>query len=704
VDKIEQIFSALLFSNPVCAFKFTSEWQTIELGLRSPARVHPIRIDRDVSVFDLGSVVHNIVKRRGKGLGKNFVEKILEQRAAHFAGHPPSIKPSQLLGDVTLETVATEIAGSGETSNARKKVYRGLTCLANVCVGDIGDIIKLYEEILKASDQKALPIPAEVQSQCFQDISALRLYDLNRRRVGLMRSAKAFAEASYELLVRSAKEVARGKESRLRQYSTVYVRVASEVPSDRDETQRLDEKQVEQLRDLIDAGVFVFSGGNPRTKTKDSNPVQQFKLSYRKIYGLANFIGLSDRDRFELSGADLQEWLSNPDTAKEILLRNQKGEIDDEGEGDNEGIAIEDEANVRSEPFGTAKTAGWAQGQLKFEVTQPEEEAKEETLPGLPVKIEVMSISEEALTGRSFDTVLVGIGFEERTLASNQALARLTVPLKVIAVVYPNPGQRNGILRAWVDKGRAIEEVAYADCIYGVPDLGAESLIDVSGLAKPAIFHAVRKQLTKYGRVVICHGAAETYYPLQSDLEPLFSAESGRNKPEMLAELAKVLKGEDGPYEPRRLLSEGGDALRKRVLLGYISPKHERIFELLQMREYDGIELVCGEGDDPRSKVARLAGEVLIRNYPNARLMPISSNDLTRLVEHADDTYRALYGTAGASFEVALTGSKLQAVASAVVSAKRKVAQAWYVSPKNFDSTRFSKGAGEVHFYEIRLS
>ena len=76
---------------------------------------------------------------------------------------------------------------------------------------------------------------------------------------------------------------------------------------------------------IIDAGVFVFAGGStvPRTKTRDSNPTQQFKLTYRKIYGLVNFIGLAERDRFELSGADLEEWLSEP--SKEILLRNLGG-------------------------------------------------------------------------------------------------------------------------------------------------------------------------------------------------------------------------------------------------------------------------------------------------------------------------------------------------------------------------------------------
>lgn len=704
VDKIEKMFSVLLFSNPVCAFKFTSEWQTLELGLRSPGRINPIRIDRDVSVFDLGSVVHSIVKKRGQGRGKNFVEKILEQRATHFARHPSNQRPSRLLGDVTLEKVAQEIAGSGETSNTRKKVYRGLTCLANVCVGDIGDIIKLYEEILKAWDGTKLPIPPEVQSQCFQDISSLRLYDLNRLRVSLMRSAKAFAEASYELLVLSGKELSNGKESRLRQYSTVYVRVAPPEPAGDVTVQRLNQsEQVDRLRDLIDAGVFVFSGGSPRTKTRDSDPIHQFKLSYRKIYGLANFIGLADRDRFELSGRDLEQWLANSDSAKDILLRNQKGEIDEETESQDEL----DDRETEGAPLdpGQAEIAQTSrQGELSLVPALSTEAATQESLPGLPANVTVRVLDRSDLDGREFDSVFTGLGFESRAVESNRTLASLCRPQAVVCVAYPNPGERQSIMAAWRKTNATIQEVSYGDCVYRSPELGANSLVDVSGLAKPAIFHAIREQLTRFGRVTICHAAAAIYYPRQSDLEGLFAAESGQHKAEMLARLSELLKGEEGPYEPRRLLPEGGDALRKRVLLGYVSPKHERIFDLLQKREYDGIELVCGEGDDPRSRVARLAGEVLVRSHENARLVPISTNDLCRLVEHADDAFRALFGTAGAAFEVALTGSKLQAVAAAVVTATRRVAQAWYVAPKSFDAKRFSQGVGDTHFYEISAS
>ena len=316
-SRIEVLVSALLFQDATCAFKLTSERQTLALGLKSPGQNHPVRIGRDLAVFDLGAEVYEKIKRPGRENGRHFVERILRQRVQHFSSHP-LVSPSALLGDTELETLASEIGESGgtlrgRTEGKRKAIYRGITALARMCVGDIGDVISLYEQILKNAGE-TFPVPARVQSECFQDFCARRLYDLNRRRPYLMDVAKSFAEASHELLVDSCRQNPSGHGSkRIRQYLSLYVRI----------TTGDFERQSDQLRELIDAGVFVFAGGShvPRAKTRDSNPMQQFKLTYRKIYGLVNFIGLAERDRFELSGADLEKWLSEPKRGKDILLQ-----------------------------------------------------------------------------------------------------------------------------------------------------------------------------------------------------------------------------------------------------------------------------------------------------------------------------------------------------------------------------------------------
>ena len=249
-QRIDELLSALLFQSPVCAFKLTSEVQTIELGLKSPGELHPARVGRDLNVFDLGAEVYEKIKKTGRGNGADFVADILRQRKRYFPAHP-SAAPAQILGDIPLETIALEIGKTGNSSKKRKRVYRGITALARVCVGDIGDVIGLYEQILKRGAGRELPVAAELQSDCFQDFCARRLYDLNRRGGYLKDIAKSFAEASHILLVKSCKESSRDK-MRVRQYLSLYVRIT---------TGDLEE-QTRRLLELIDAGVFVFAGGS----------------------------------------------------------------------------------------------------------------------------------------------------------------------------------------------------------------------------------------------------------------------------------------------------------------------------------------------------------------------------------------------------------------------------------------------------------
>jgi hypothetical protein len=99
--------------------------------------------------------------------------------------------------------------------------------------------------------------------------------------------------------------------------------------------------------------------------------------------------------------------------------------------------------------------------------------------------------------------------------------------------------------------------------------------------------------------------------------------------------------------------------------------------------------------------VAQIAADVIGRGQLNASIDFIDTNDLSAIISHCDARYRRLYGAEGANFEVALTGSKLQAVAVAALSARRKISQAWYVSPKEFDVSRFTQGVGTLKVYQI---
>ena len=696
--RIKALLSALLFQSPSCAFKLTSEVQTIELGLESPGERHPIRVGRDLIVFDLGAKVYEKIKKRGKGNGRDFVEEILSQRASYFTAHPEST-PSELLGDVPLETIATEIGTSPKESRRRKEIYRGITALAHVCVGDIGDVISLYQQILKSGEGQPIPYESKIQSECFQDFCARRLYDLNRRGGLLMDAAKSFAEASYELLVQSFKKPLRDHDKRrIRQYSSLYVRI----------TTGDFEQQTERLRDLIDAGVFVFAGGSnvPRTKTRDSNPTQQFKLAYRKIYGIVNFIGLADRDRYELSGEDLEQWLKDPSNGKDILLRNLI-QIDppDEAKEDTE---THDRVTVQSDSKNkpASKQISLFENGATFLPSDLEESrdngSNETTLPrGIEPVVQKLN---GTFPDEVFDWAIIGLGFEDRTYESARRIFSSATPRNGLLIEYNEPGRSEDI-QSILDESRIESStVHYREVVdQGLRALEGNTIVDITGLAKPVIFHAVRNALRSKKHVWICHTQARRYYPLDVDLEKIFEGD-GSDRHDQLANLSEVLTGEQGPYQCAKLLSPDSDNTRQRVLCAFSSPKHERLLSLLDSRDYDRLEIVAPGNDTNRSKAAKIVAEVAARNNPNSGVTEIESNDIFAVLAFITKMYGFWYIDRRFNFEFGLTGSKLQTVACAAASAAFKVSQCWYLQPADFDPLRFTQGVGETHFYRISLN
>ncbi len=202
-EVIMELFSGLIFQNSKCAFKITTEAQTLELGLYSPGHIEIAREGRDFEIFDLGAEAYKMTKSH-KTNGKLFIERILEQRAKYYPTHP-NISPREILGDCTLESIAQKIANTSASSRERKSVYFGISALSALCVGDIGDVIMLYEMILRKAIGKPYPILAEIQSECYQDFCSRRLYHLNQRNTKLKNWAIAYAEAAYELLIKSSR-------------------------------------------------------------------------------------------------------------------------------------------------------------------------------------------------------------------------------------------------------------------------------------------------------------------------------------------------------------------------------------------------------------------------------------------------------------------------------------------------------------------
>jgi hypothetical protein len=515
------------------------------------------------------------------------------------------------------------------------------------------------------------------------------------RRGELKDFARSFAEASHELLVKSLKEAKKnGKTAvRLRQYSSIYVRVTTGDTG----------KQMAQLRELIDAGVFVFTGGSPRTKTKDSDPILQFKLTFRRIYGLTNFIGLAERDRFELSGGSLEEWLANPGGGKEILMRNLGGPLADADVG----------AEIASVGSNVAPSVATKAPTL-FDHLQ---EGKSAVAPG-PVEpafaensitpqnvISTVRIPVEDVAALRPQVIVLGLGFEDRTLKSVQEIASALPPTKVLAIQYDDPGKSKEILKILERWGAEVELVRYEDTVKKGLTLPAHpALVDVTGLAKPVIFHTVRDALRKGRSVLVAHTRAKSYYPTDTEMKALLKAEEQHNRQKFFDTLSKVLTGEIGPYRCIPLLEADADETRRNVLFAFASPKHERLLSLIDNRVIDRLEVVAPEGVTVRNRVAQHIAEIAATDNASSAVSLIDSDDLVKTTAFLLEGFEQWYVRQGFNFEVGLTGSKMEAVAGAAISAICKVSQCWYVRPTQFDPTRFTKGAGETRVFRLTLN
>ena len=687
-ESIQLLVSRLVFSSELCAFKMTTEHHTLEYVLKSPGLIEKARPGRDYKVFDLGARVNERMKMPlRKGGGSNFIRDILAHRAVQIPVHPTDVSPADLLGNTQLQSIAEQIANSSATASERKQLYHGLRALTAVCVGDVGDVLAIYESMFRRSGGDLVPIPPRIQHQAFQDYCAQRLYHVNHRSGRFKDFAVGFAQAARDLLVKSA-----GKD-RLRQYSSIYVRVTTDDS----------ELQFEQLRELIDAGVFVLEGGAPRAKTRDDDPVQQFILKYRKLFGLSSYIGLSDRDRFELSGEDLREWLSEPKRTKEILMRNLGEPLPDAGDP---------EAPLESEKPHQLKSAGGVKSSPRqrtlFE-SQPDNEGPEQATFRANLSASRTPVARELTPSELRETdlrsLVLGLGFEDRTLESTKRVLDAVIPDHATLIRYPEQGYGTEIellVERLVQNVKVIDYSTLSPDTQPVPPPGP-TLVDVTGLAKPLIFQTIRRALVRDARVLVAHTQAMKHYPLDENIKPVLDAEADENIWGVLEGLDEVWLGEMGPYTFEPLLLTDADESRRRYLLASASPKHQRLLSLVEERDFDRIAVLAPPGGSPRSDLARRAALVAARVAESSEIVDLDTDDLSSALMATASAHHDYYVDGNYNFELGLTGSKLHAVAFAAASASMRMSQAWYVKPDAFDPARFSIGVGHTRYFEITM-
>ena len=348
--------------------------------------------------------------------------------------------------------------------------------------------------------------------------------------------------------------------------------------------------QFEKLRELVDAGVFVLRGGPdvPRTKTRDANPMQHFILTYRKLYGLSSFIGLSNRDRFELSGEDLLAWLENPATGDQILGKNLGlGEGPNNGDQPTGDIGLSNDNSVHWNKEDDHQLAmPMVIADRKVAVADNEQPMSADNIQTatsyadsvsrLPIITEIADIRDDS---GSVATVVSALGFEERTLISSDRLFSNLTQKNVVLVRYQEPGLGDSIRAKAREASANVYEVEYDKVIedtFVLPE--GEVVVDVTGLAKPAIFRLVAGALSRDHTVVIAHTQADVYYPLDEDIEPILASTGSDDMFTVLERAQKIWTGEKGPYEFVRLFSSDVDQARRRLLCAAVSPSNTKRF------------------------------------------------------------------------------------------------------------------------------
>ncbi len=294
LEDVEELLSQFSVSSTHFGFKVSTENQTIALTTQGGETA---RRFRDYDYFDLGI---QVLRRCAEGSG--FIEKVLAARSRYTAGvHYQS--PRSVLGEQNL----TDLAHAIRDEPPGTKIYWGIDAISAMCVGDVGDILQLYSALLERGQEKGFPVSRTDQHDEAVRMAEERLVSLAGQKEWLFAHATAFSEACHNQLVEHDAE-------RLRERTLLNVQIDGE---DLDHV-------FGRLIELVDAGVFVLTGITSRARDPKAGTRLQIRLVYSLILGLPKRVPLGKRDRFELPGSSVADWLDEP-TPQSLERSGQSG-------------------------------------------------------------------------------------------------------------------------------------------------------------------------------------------------------------------------------------------------------------------------------------------------------------------------------------------------------------------------------------------
>jgi serine/threonine protein kinase len=688
VENVEHLLSQLCLQSPEFGFKVSTESQT--LSLRTPGG-ELARVGRDYDMFDLG--VEVLATLRGP-TGHQFIAEVLRLRSAATIAGPGQL-PAEVLGSQSLLAIATAI----REQPSKSPVYWGIEALAGVCVGDIGDVLQIYALILDRAGGTPYPIAHDIQHKAMVDFAEGKLFSLAGRDQWLYSHAIAFAAAAHL-------ELKKSDSSRLREYAEIFVKIE---PSDAPTV-------FPRIIDLIDAGVFVFAGGTPRTKTRHGAPFLQFKLAYRKVFGLTNRIPLAMRDRFELPGKSMMSWLDAPSAAKFKPTKRIRAARDTAiAAAETPPIAplqreLADQGTPRQRTREVQPDLFTLLDEAPREATITEPVPKSHTL----YTVETLEKGELASVKANWSTrhVIGAFGFEARSVGAWNALLQAGQPGAATMLHYTDAGltreisellNRSGVPFLSTGVESVVDQARVREIIRGCAD--RDVVIDTTSLTKSLIYSLVLESLLQREEVWVLHTCALEYFPADDDLASLALLLKSGNAPEAFGQLNSIVAGESGPYDCMSVGAQHHDPSQPSFLVAFVPLKYDRLAQLLDEVPVEAIAAVApihsSGAQTNRCAVTRYLGTYFVQRY-NGSYHELSSLDHDGTFRLLSRLHREKALEGGFNFEIALTGAKMHAVGAAMLAATALPASVYYSRPTKFDPSQFTKGTGVTRIVHLR--
>jgi hypothetical protein len=702
-EDVKTILTAIRQKSPLFGFKISTEDQTLlTVPFEEEANAQTAREGRDYEYFDLGrEVLGNLAGRKGV----EFLRGILSRRVQIVTRLPEYLgAPEEVLGQQDLATLAEALRSTG----AKEPVYWGLQALAAVCAGDIGAVLQLYDDMLDRAGSGT--VTQKIQHDILTEAGNKKLMGLAGRDPWLYQHAVAFSQAS-------SRELLQG--TRARQYASVYLTI---------DPTRMD-KVFDRIVQLVDGGVYVFLGAVPRMKhlgMADEANIQ-FKLGFRKTYGLIYRIPLSMRDRFEPAMDDTTEWVLEPSAAGLTAIQ-EPDETGHEQDGEDLFIAAEEEnpgeLKVPSPPA-AAKSGRYVlparprssdlQLQMLFGGS-----ASTEDLPDLALLYRASCRSLD-LAAAPFAwqeaAVVAAAGFEDRTLGAWDALSvhlRQGPPRQVQLVTYPDRGELDGILErvegfgggapVLVSTETPAHPAETVEAILSAVPVGAPLVIDTTSLTKPFIYMLVREGLRNNDRIWVLHTAARDYHPLDKELERPVALLESFDYLEGFKGLSDAVLGERGPFEPVAVGSQERDPSLPSTLVAFVALKKERLDSILHAVPFENLVTIAGihsSGPDSlRSRAMRFLGEAMVADR-GGTLQRLSTVDPQAVYSALADAHAEGSLEGMSNFEISLTGSKLQCVGVGMFAAVAQPAAVYYSRPQEHRKEHFTDGTGATRLFQL---